>query len=262
MRIPLLTAMTISAGAMAHAQAIRYAPGAYKYSIVTVIKRTDKMGDQQQLSTLTADQRMSLALVARGADSMHFKMTLDEYSLSSDLPIQLPNVERLKGTVVEGVMTPAGRMTHFTHTSMQTTGAEVVSIAQNMSRFLVALTPLGAPGKRWTDTTDSRQSNEGGELEEKSITTTTIDGDTVYNGAKAWRLRRQTTFTATGTTMQNQMKLEIASEGSGSGTYYVSERGVYLGARNTSLSNSTIKLPDGRVVALTQDATSTVSLTP
>jgi hypothetical protein len=42
----------------------------------------------------------------------------------------------------------------------------------------------------------------------------------------------------------------------------VSERGVYLGARSRTLSNSTIKLPDGRVVSVTQDATSTVSLTP
>jgi hypothetical protein len=35
---------------------------------------------------------------------------------------------------------------------------------------------------------------------------------------------------------------------------------VYLGARSTSLSTSRIKLPDGSIVTLTQDATSTVTL--
>jgi hypothetical protein len=258
----LLVLAALALATRIDAQAIRYAPGAYKYSVLTVIKKTDRISDQPLQSTLTADQKMSLTIAAHGADSLAFKMTLVDYSLSSDLPIQLPNVERLKGTTVEGVMTPAGRMTRYTHTSTQAGGADIVAIAQNMSRFLVALAPLSGSARTWTDTTDSRQTSDGGGMNERTVTTSTIDGDTVYNGAKAWRIQRRTTFTASGTTTQDKQVLEIASDGTGSGTYYVSERGVYLGARSRTLSNSTIKLPDGRIVSVTQDATSTVSLTP
>ena len=258
----LLALAALALATRVDAQAIRYAPGSYTYSVVTVIKKTDRIGGEPLLSTLTADQKMSLTITARGADSLGFKMTLVDYSLSSDLPIQLPNVERLKGTTVEGMMTPAGRMTRYTHTSTKAPGADIVAIAQNMSRFLVALAPLSGSGRSWTDTTDSRQTSDGGAIDERTITTSTIDGDTVYNGAKAWRLRRRTTFTATGTTTQDKQVLQIASDGSSAGTYYVSERGVYLGARTNTVSNSTIKLPNGRTISVGQDATSTVSLTP
>ena len=100
--------VALLAAAALPAQAIRYAPGEYKYSVATVIKQSQEMGDQKQASTINLAQRMAVLLIARGADSLRFRTTLEDYTISADLPIQLPDVGKLKGTIVEGVMTAYG----------------------------------------------------------------------------------------------------------------------------------------------------------
>lgn len=254
-----LSALTLLAAAALPAQAIRYAPVEAKYSVVTAIKRSDVRGDQKQDYTVTASQAMSLLLTARGADSLRFRLTLDSYSLASDLPIQLPNVGLMKGTVVEGVMTTAGRMLHYTHRSPVTSGADLIAVADNMSRFLVTVAPGATYGSSTTDTTSSHRANDGGDLDERTIATTMVDGDTVFAGQKAWRIRRSTVITVAGSTVQGGQTLRIAGGGTGSGVFYLSTKGVYLGAVTRSATNTTITLPDGSTVASAQDATSTIS---
>ena len=237
-----------------------YSPGTYKYSLLTVIKRSQSVSNTELSSTLTADQHMALSLTARGADSLAFQLTLTEYSLRSDLPTQLPDFLKMKGTIVMGTMSITGRLASFSHLSPVTGGAEILSLAQNMSRFLPVLAPESGAATSFTDTVSDKQASQGGDLDERTITNTTLDGDTVFAGGRAFRVRRATTVTLEGTTMQGGQPLTVSSEGTGAGTFYVSERGVYLGARTTSVSTSRIKLPDGSIVTLTQDATSTVTL--
>ena len=255
--IPILALL---AAAPLPAQAIRYAPGEFKYSVATVIKQSQTMGDQQQASTITLDQRMAVLLIARGADSLRFRTTLEDYTIGSDLPIQLPDVGKLKGTIVEGMMTASGRVSRYTHRSPVTTGTDVIALAENMSRFIFALSPRAAKGATWADTSTSHNKNDGGELTERIITTTLVDGDTVIAGVTAWRIRRQTMVTVSGTTMQNGTLLPIASEGTGSGTFWVSLPGVYLGARTSNKSVTTIQLPTGGAVTQTVDATTNITL--
>jgi len=239
------------AAASLPAQAIRYTPGEYKYSVATVIKQTQEMGDQKQASTINLAQRMAVLLIARGSDSLRFRTTLEDYTISADLPIQLPDVGKLKGTVVEGVMTAYGRVARYTHRSPVTSGADVIALAENMSRFVLALSPNAAKGYTWTDTTSSHNKNDGGELTERTITTTLVDGDTVVAGVKAWRIRRHTTVSVQGTTVQNGTPLPITSDGDGTGTFCISLQGVYLGAHTTNASVTTIQLPAGGVVKQT-----------
>jgi hypothetical protein len=257
---PRLAALALLMGLTSGADSPSYSPGTYKYSLLTVIKRSQSVANTELSSTLTADQRMTLSLSAHGDDSLALQLTLTDYSVRSDLPTQLPDVSKMKGTVVMGTMSTAGRLASFSHLSPTTGGADVLSLAQKMSRFLPVLAPESGEATTFTDTTDDKQHSQSGDLTERMITVTTLDGDTTFDGARAFRVRHTTSDLLDGTIVQSGQTLPINSEGTGAGTFYVSERGVYLGARITSTSTSRIKLPDGTIVTLTQDATSTVTL--
>jgi hypothetical protein len=257
-----LAALALAAGAALPAQSIRYAPGEFRYGVVSQIKRRDTRGDQKQDYTITTNQAMSLLLTPRGNDSLRFRMTLDAYTIGSDLPVKLPDVGRLQGTIVEGVMTAYGRMVHYSHRAPATAGggADVLELAENMSQFLITLAPDAANGSSRTDTTSSHNTNQGGDLTERTITTTTVDGDTVFAGQPAWRIRRDMSVTVDGTTMQGTQLLQVTGGGDGKGTFYLSKKGVYLGATTRTVTNTTITLPDGGAIVSTQEALSTITL--
>ena len=157
-------------------------------------------------------------------------------------------------------MTSYGRVAHSSHRSPVTTGADVIALAENMSRFILALSPRAETGFTWTDTTSSHSKNDGGELTERTITTTLIEGDTVVGGVKAWRIRRRTSVTVKGMTVQNATSLPLTSDGDGSGTYCVTLQGVYLGAHTTNRSVTTIQLPTGGVVTQTSGSDVAIAL--
>lgn len=254
--VALALLLTLRAGA----DAPSYSPGTYKYSLLTVIKRSQSFSNSEITSTITADQRMALALSAHGDDSLAFQLTITEYSLHSDLPAQLPDVGKMKGTMVMGTMSTGGRLASFSHVSPVTAGADVDALAEKMSHFLPALESDTGAAASFADTTTDKLGGEGGSITERTITVTTLDGDTVFAGARAFRIRHSSALASAGTIMQSGVPLPLTSDGTGDGMFYVSEKGVYLGARVVSTSTSRISLPTGAIVTLTQDATSTVTL--
>ena len=255
-----LSLLTLLAAAPLTAQSIRYTPGEFTYGVRTVVKQTQEMGGQQQASTITADQKLTVLLIARGADSLRFRNTLVSDTISADLPIKLPDVGKLQGTVIEGFMTAWGRVAHFTHRSPGGDAAAASEQAENMSHFFIALAPQTESGYSHTDTTTNRRAVEGGEIAERTITMTVVDGDTVVGGVKAWRIRRRTDVRMSGTMVQSGQDLPVTSEGTGTGTFLLSVNGVYLGSRSVTTSVTRIQLPDGSTVTQTQDATSVTAL--
>ncbi|HUO53074.1 MAG TPA: hypothetical protein VMT93_11170 [Gemmatimonadaceae bacterium] len=259
-RLRAACALAILAAAPLPAQAIRYAPGQFRYGVVTAIKRSDTRGGGKLEYTITATQAFTLLLTPRGADSLRFRLTLDAYTLGSDLPVQLPDVGQLQGTQVEGVVTAYGRMVHYSHHSPAAGGADAQALADNMSKFLVTLRPDAVDGSVSVDTTSSHQQDQNGDITERTVTTTRIDGDTLYAGEKAWRVRRTTEVTVSGFTIQDGKALQVSGGGGGAGTFYLSVKGVYLGAVTRSTTNTTITLPDGGAIVSDQEATSAITL--
>ena len=242
------------------AQTIRYAPGQYRYTVVDSIKRSDVRGDSKQSYTLVATQAMALLLAPRGADSLRIRLTLEANRLTSDLPVQLPHVEKLDGTVVEGTMTAAGRVVRHTYHSPDSVSLEVAALTDNMTQFLLWVTPNATIGQPVTDTTSSRQTDGGSDVTERTITTTTIEGDTVFAGQKAWRIRRDTETQVAGVMLQQGLSLQESGGGTGTGYFYISKAGVYLGSHAKSSTTTTLKLPDGTSMASALVATSSVAL--
>ena len=241
----LPTSLAIALAALAlvalalRAQSIRYAPGQYRYAVVDSIKRSDVRGEAKQSYTLVATQQMAILLTPRGGDSLRARYTLEVNRLSSDLPVQLPQVQKLEGTVVEGTMTAAGRMVRHTYHSPDSVSLEVAALADNMTQFLLWVTPGATVGRSITDTTSSRQTDGGSDITERTVTTTTIEGDTTFAGQPAWRIRRDTETRVDGVLMQQGNAMQESGGGSGTGYFYISKSGVYLGssARTSSATS-------------------------
>jgi len=261
MRRTLTTSLAIALAALAlPAQAIRYAPGQYRYAVVDSIKRSDVRGEAKQSYTLVATQQMAILLTPRGGDSLRARYTLEVNRLSSDLPVQLPQVQKLEGTVVEGTMTAAGRMVRHTYHSPDSVSLEVAALADNMTQFLLWVTPGATVGRSITDTTSSRQTDGGSDITERTVTTTTIEGDTTFAGQPAWRIRRDTETRVDGVLMQQGNAMQESGGGNGTGYFYISKSGVYLGSSARSSTTTTLKLPDGTSIASALNAVSIVTL--
>ena len=257
----LPTSLAIALAALAlPAQSIRYAPGQYRYAVVDSIKRSDVRGEAKQSYTLVATQQMAILLTPRGGDSLRARYTLEVNRLSSDLPVQLPQVQKLEGTVVEGTMTAAGRMVRHTYHSPDSVSLEVAALADNMTQFLLWVTPGATVGRSITDTTSSRQTDGGSDITERTVTTTTIEGDTTFAGQPAWRIRRDTETRVDGVLMQQGNAMQESGGGNGTGYFYISKSGVYLGSSARSSTTTTLKLPDGTSIASALNAVSIVTL--
>jgi hypothetical protein len=241
--------------------AVTYAPGAQRYHLVSVVKRTQEVQGQKTEYQITNEQQVSVNLAAQGKDTLRFAVTLDSSKLSSNLPVQLPDVSKLQGTKVSGQMSPSGRVYNLQSSIASPSSSDAQSLVEGMSRFLIAVPSDARVGGSWADTTVNAVRREGNDLESRTITTTTLLGDTTFAGQKAWRLQRKSVLSIGGTQQQGNERISVNGQGTGSGMYYVSTKGVYLGSTSAQSMTMTIAIPSKRItIPVAQSATSKVEL--
>lgn len=255
----LAAAIVAIAGLRPAQRGVAYAPGAGRYHLISVINRTQEHAGQKAEFTITNEQQVSVRLAAHGTDTLDFTYTLDSSRLSTNAPIELPNLDRMRGTTVTGSMSPTGTVYRYTATP-PATDDDMRNFVEGMSRFLLPLERT-AVGSSWTDTTRNTVTQGGGRLDMSTITTTTIVGDTTFAGERAWRIRRASVVTLQGKQTQAGQELQVAGEGTGSGVYYVSAAGMYLGSSQRQTMQMRVSLPgNAGVVPVTQVVTSKVEL--
>lgn len=252
----LASAMTLSAQGV-----ISYTPGVRHYHLVSVINRTQEVQGQKMEFKITNEQQVSLSLAPHGKDTLDFALTLDSTSLTSDRPeLQLPDVSQMKGTRVSGAMSRSGKVFHFV-SNKSPTDDDTKSLVEGMTRFLIAPPPNAKVGTSWVDTTTSTVQRDGAQLDMRTITTSTILGDTVYEGQKAWRVQRKLILSLHGTQSQQGQNWKVDGDGTGSGMYYVSAAGVYLGSDAMQSMNMKVAPPSGGdAIPVEQVVTSKVEL--
>jgi len=243
------------------AQGIAYTPGNRHYREVTVTDRVDAAEGTRHQNKTTIYRQVTVALTPKAKDTLAFSVTLDSMSLESTLAVKLPDVSKYKGTAVSGTMSPSGKV-------LQTrppagADAQAQSIAQSLSRFLLALPPNASTGATWVDTISKTEQQSGGDITTTSIVTSRIEPDTQLQGGKAFRISRATVLTLKGTAVQGNEPISVQGDGTGQGMYYISDRGVFLAATADQKMNMTIDIPSrGMKIPVMQTVRSTTELLP
>lgn len=251
---------TFATAALPAQTSIGYVPVANRYHLISVITRSQEQGGQKAEFEITNEQQVSVELSARGKDTLDFSYTLDSSRVVSKPPVQLPDVSRLAGTKVNGSMSRSGKVFSVT-SNAAADNADARNLVDGMSRFLLVLPENATVGSSWVDTTVNSVNRDGNNLDMSSITTSRILGDTTYQGQKAWRVQRASVLSLEGKQSQAGQELRVNGEGTGSGTYYVSTAGVYLGSMSSQSMKMRITLPaTGETVPVTQAVTSKVEL--
>lgn len=261
-----LSALLLAAGTLPALGQIHYAPTTQQYRLHSTVRRVQEQNGQKSDGTITNDQLMTMAIQSsRGKsaltdkDTLHFAVSLDSTSMSSTFAVQLPDVSVMQGTTVTGDMRPTGEVLNFKSDTTTKDGVDRESIEASMAHFLVPLPASATTGSSWTDTAKTNLSKDDYSIQTQTITTSSVIGDTTYGGQKAWRIRRQSVFTMSGT--QKQTNQVVSSDGTGTGDamYYIGSNGVYLGSTSMQKMNITVKAA-GTVIPVTQTVTSTVEL--
>ena len=257
----LLVASTLPALGQIH-----YAPTVQHYRLHSTVQRSQEQNGQKTDGLITNEQQVTVMIqgpAAKGAlsdtDTLHFAVTLDSVNMSSNLTVQLPNVQVMQGTKVSGVMLPSGKVLTFSSDTKSTDGVDRESIVSSMAHFLLTLPASAGAGAKWSDTATTNFSKDGSTLNTQTITMSQVIGDTTVAGQAAWRVHRTSTLMISGTQAQENQKITMEGTGTGEAMYYIGTNGIYLGSTSTQAMKETVKAA-GTVIPVTQTATSTVTI--
>jgi hypothetical protein len=268
MNVVRLSAMLVVAGTLPAIGQIHYEPTVQRYRLHSTVQRTQEMNGEKTTGLITNEQQVTMSILAPGAkraltekDTLRFAVTLDSVNMSSNLSVQLPDISVMQGTKVSGIMLPSGKVLRFGSDTKATDGVDRESIVSSMAHFLLTLPATAAAGTNWVDTATTNVSKDGNSLNTQTITTSSVIGDTTVAGQKAWRVRRSSTLTISGSQLQENQKITMDGTGSGEAMYYIGTNGVYLGSTASQSMKETVKAA-GTVIPVTQTATSTVTIIP
>jgi hypothetical protein len=248
------------AATLAAQKPIVYAPGSARYHIISVVTRSQEMGGQKAEIKITNEQQLSVKLAEHGKDTLDFAYTVDSSDVVSEPPITLPDVSKLVGTSVTGLMSRHGKVYELTSNAADS-DANAKNLVEGMRSFLLALPEDAAVGSSWTDTTINSISGQAGNLAMSTITTSTVVGDTTFHGHKAWRVQRSSILEIQGKQSQAGQELQVEGSGTGNGTHYLGVDGKYLGSSATQRMSMQITIPStGQTVPVTQAVTSKVEM--
>lgn len=249
------------ATAAAGAQNFEYAPGTARYRLSVHATAHAAQGAAGQDVSYDTQQRMTVTLARRTADTLALSITLD--SVSGKLPNGAPiDGSSMLGVKLAAAVSPLGRV--YAREGMSGPGvASLGGFADELYRFLPALPATLKPGVSWADTISSPIAQMGTQLKRSIVTTYTVLGDTLIGGQAAWRIERSAMSTLSGTGNAMGQPVDISSSGTGSGALYVSRAGRYLGAdfKDDLVSKATLS-SQGVSIVNTQTQITTIALVP
>ncbi|HJU90960.1 MAG TPA: hypothetical protein VJ672_16365 [Gemmatimonadaceae bacterium] len=239
-----------------------YTPGAHRYGFTSLVKREQEHLGTKQSMEITTIQQVSLQLARKARDTLSFDVTLDSSSSTASNGAELPNLNGLKGVGIKGTLSPLGKVYAFAP-KVALDDELVKQIQTGMSRMLPVFPKGVSVGTSWVDTNVTSVNTGGNDLRTTTIVTSTVLPDTTYDGQPAIRVQRKFAQKMTGKGTQLGQTMEFDGTGDGSGTYYVSRAGVFLGSTETTSSTMTLTLqPSGMSIPVKQSVTSTVQRLP
>lgn len=254
-----LIASTLTFASHARAQRFEYLPGTSQYRLSVQSTGYAEQGGSRQEVSYDTQQRMTLVLAKRSPDTLGLSITLD--SITGRLPTGAAiNGSGMLGIKLQAAVSPLGRL--YAREAVTGPGVDLLGdFANELVRFLPALPPTIGVGVSWSDTVATPITQMGTQLNRSIVTTYRVAADTTVDGQAAWRIERSAKETVSGSGNAMGQQIRFETEGSGSGQFYVSHSGQYLGAdyKDDLVSKATLA-PQGIAITNAQTQLTRIAL--
>ena len=250
-RLALLSSALLALAAPAGAQGIEYTDGTtrYRVSTTTTGSQTTPLGSSN--FELGVQQQITLNLARQAKDTLLATVTLDSISLTGAAAIA--DVSSLRGAKFVSLVSPTGRV----YSSKSPTSSDPVAsqLAEGIVRILPAYHPNLKQGVTWADTSSGKVTQQGMELDRTVVSNFTVEHDTTIGGVRAFKVARVTSVKAAGSGTPQGTPVSMESSSTSNGKFYLSTKGVFLGATSIDDVNLRLKiLAQGAEISLKQNA--------
>ncbi|HEX6536497.1 MAG TPA: hypothetical protein VF041_18035 [Gemmatimonadaceae bacterium] len=261
-RLGFLALLALDGGALAaQSTHFAYAPGRARYRLTTTVHRDQIQGGGRAPFefNVTTTQFVTVDLAPQSRDTLRLTITLDSVDVTSDLAAPQPDLHRLFGRKVTGLISPQGRIYQFDPPPSDSAEKDTRDLYNSFRRFLVQLPaePLKV-GTSWVDTTTEKVRRNGFDVLARAITSSRVAGDTVVGGQHVWRIARRAELTQEGEAKEAGKTIHLTGEGSVTGTHLVSHDGRYVGSESTQRFDITMTMSGSESAPISQTIKSKV----
>lgn len=222
--------------------ASRIAPNHQKYKIDMKVESVIDLsgvgqGEQKNNKTLTGFIVVTLADTA-GGRTMH--IVLDSLHIDGPGAAMMGSViDSAKGISYHAFVDPNGKISGL-KASRGNLAAESFEVV--LATFYPRTRPSMKKGEAWTDTLDTSASNSQRSTKTRTVTNYSAAGGESFGGVQANKIVAAFSSAISGTVETPAGPAELEGTANGSGNYYLSPDGRYLGGNNTTAGNQTIKI--------------------
>ena len=259
-RLPL-AAIAIIAPFMLEGQTFSYVPVTSSYVMVVKSNGTSEVAGRKRDVALDARQRLTLTLASRAPDTLALTIVLDSAVISAP-SFGVVDAAPAIGLTVTALLSPRGEI--YSRALPDLTGREAfMPVAEEMARFLPVMPRALRAGLSWSDTTKDTVSQLGIPIARTRITDYAVYGDTTLAGERAWRIDRRARATFDGTGASMGAPVVFLGTATGTGAYFISRSGRYLGADLREDVQSRVTLSTlGQEIVGSQVQTTSIRLAP
>lgn len=207
---------------------VRYAPANLRYRA-----RQHRHVEQEFNGQVTANDQvttfvLSVDLVA-DEGGLEATLVLDSIDVTGSANATPQEIEAVRGTRFSGMLGPDGRFAEFT--GGDTTQPYLRQVAREFEEFFPRIPADGvAPGRVWSDTTNTEVDASGITLEISSVNQHEALEWTEYAGERALKIHTVTSYTVSGSGQQGGQELELTGAGRRYVDQFLSADGRYLGS--------------------------------
>ncbi len=240
------------------------APSTARYKIETVAASVVDLsavgqGEQRTEFTMTAFVTVTLTDSA-GGRVMH--AVLDSSTVAPAPPGTPPGtLEGEKGASYHAFIGENGKTQGFTVMGDSTAPRGGALVTQILRDFYPSVRPGFKPGDRWTDSTETKENQNGGTSTIVRVTEYSAGPEAAWAGRQGHQLTAATTFTVSAQADNAGGPTSVEGTGTGEATWYVTGRGEFLGGTSSSAGDLTAMTAFGDF-PVKQTSTTTITALP
>lgn len=214
-------------------------PDSTKYQIdlnVTTVADLTELGGPEQTQTRGITGFVTIAL-SDTTGGQALLATIDSVVADTGMGLEAAMLDSARGVTFTGLVSPNGRITNLETSSENVAAAQFKGI---LSDFFPLMEEGAEPGDTWSDTSNTTEQTDDGTTTSSQITNYSVTGTETRNGTEALKVETAFAFTQTAEVNGPQGSFNMDGGGSGRGTYFVSQDGLYLGGTAERAADMTV----------------------